>query len=100
MQHKSSAKRILEKSVEDYFVERVEALGGVAEKVVALGGRGYFDRVAVLPGPRIIFVEAKKPKGSRISVHQRTRHSVYRALGAEVAVVKTFEDVDRLMTKA
>lgn len=45
-------KAILEISVEEYFVARVEALGGVAEKTRAIGSRGYFDRVAVIPRPQ------------------------------------------------
>jgi tRNA U54 and U55 pseudouridine synthase Pus10 len=88
---------ILEKTVEQYLVDRVTMAGGVADKVTSPGGRGYFDRVVVLGGGRVIFVECKKPRGGRVSMHQVARHARYRQLGAEVAVVKTFADVDRLL---
>jgi hypothetical protein len=88
---------LLEKKIEDYLVERVEALGGAAEKTICPSARGYFDRVVVLPGGRVIFCEVKKPKGGRVSRHQKLRHERYRTLGVEVAVVKTIDDVDRLL---
>jgi len=94
----SSAKtKITEKQVEDYLVRRVAAIGGVAEKTVSLGGRGYFDRVVVLPGGSVFFVECKKPRGSHATAHQKARHRYYRALGANVRVVKTYADADRLV---
>jgi len=88
---------MLEKAIERYFCEAVARAGGVAEKVVSLSARGFFDRLALLPGGRVIFAEIKKPKGGVVAAHQRTRHEVYRSLGAEVVVIKTFADVDRLM---
>jgi hypothetical protein len=88
---------VLERQIEKYFCERVAAAGGVAEKVTSLSSRGYFDRVALLPGGRVVFAELKRPKGGVVAAHQRERHDRYRALGAEVALIKTFEDVDRLL---
>lgn len=88
---------MIEKKVEDYFVACVEALGGVAEKTASPGKRGYFDRVAVLPGGRVIFAEIKRPKRSRTAAHQMLRQRVYKALGAEVVLIKSFADVDRLL---
>jgi hypothetical protein len=90
---------VLENVVEDYLVKRVEAAGGIAEKTIALGTRGYFDRTCVLPGGRVIFVEVKKPRRSHTTKHQSTRHAAYIALGAEVAVVKNLADVDRLIDR-
>jgi len=89
---------IREKTVEDYLVARVSALGGVADKVTSPSARGYFDRVVVLPGGRIIFCELKKPKGGHISPHQHDRHATYRRLGAEVAVVRSYIDVDFMLS--
>jgi hypothetical protein len=86
-----------EKTVENYLCEKVADASGVAEKVQVIGSRGFFDRLVVLPGGRVIFCEVKKPKGGRLGVHQATRHDRYRALGAEVAVLKTLADVDRLL---
>jgi hypothetical protein len=116
---------MLESEVESYFVARVEALGGVAEKTRAIGSRGYFDRVAVIPGmwragtvngnplslcngaavavqdpARIIFAELKRPKGGRLAEHQRQRQETYKLLGAEAVVLKSKEDVDALLGPA
>jgi len=88
---------MIEKDVEDYLVERVQAIGGIAEKVTVLGNRGFFDRLVVLPGGKIIMVEVKKPKGGRLSPHQVLRAKRYRALGVDAAVVKTKAEVDRLL---
>lgn len=102
---------MLENEVEAYFVARVEALGGVAEKTRAIGSRGYFDRVAVIPSaqlefenglwvdmpPRVIFAELKRPEGGRLAEHQRRRRERYVALGAEAVVLKSKEDVDALL---
>jgi hypothetical protein len=91
---------IREQTIESYLVSMVEAAGGIAEKTVSPGSRGYFDRVIVLPAGNVIFAEVKKPRGSHTSVHQRKRHAQYEALGATVWVVKTKADVDRLLAEA
>ena len=86
-------------TVEQLLVKRIESLGGVCEKVVSPGGRGYFDRVAVMPGGRVIFIETKRPRRSYTTVHQKRRHAAYRALGAEVAIVKSAEDIAHLFKR-
>jgi hypothetical protein len=86
-----------ENVVETELVRRVEALGGIAEKTVSPGGRGYFDRVVILPGGRVIFVECKRPQGGKVSAHQLIRHKRYRTLGVEVAVISTEADIETLL---
>lgn len=90
---------MLEHQVEAYLVERITALGGVCEKVTSPGGRGYFDRVAVLPGGRVLFIEVKRPKGGAVSFHQRLRHQRYAMLGATVVVIKSLPGVDDLVDR-
>jgi hypothetical protein len=90
---------VKEADVESYLVSRVQAAGGVAEKVTVIGTRGFYDRLVVLPGGRVVFVECKKPKGGRVSRHQKIRHATYRALGAEVMLLKTLADVDHLVDR-
>jgi hypothetical protein len=86
--------------IEMELTKRVLAAGGVCEKVTAARSRGYFDRVVVMPGNVVIFVECKRPRGGRLSPHQKRRHATYRALGATVAIVKNSEDIDRLLSQS
>lgn len=88
---------ILESTVERKLVQGVEALGGIADKVVSLGRRGFFDRLVLLPGGRVFFVETKRPKRGRLTPHQRRRHADYEARGAAVFVLSTLEQVERFL---
>jgi hypothetical protein len=92
-----NVKRVLENSVENELVKRVKAIGGRAEKVIALGRRGFFDRLVVLPGGRIIFVECKRPRGGIVSPNQILLHDAYRKLGVVIAIVRNSEDIDQLI---
>jgi len=87
----------LESAVETELVMRVRAIGGVAEKVTVQGRRGFFDRLVVLPGGHIVFVECKREKLGRLSPHQIERHRMYKALGAAVVIVRNSADIDRLL---
>ena len=59
-----------ESEIEARLVRGVKALGGVAYKFVSPGNVGVPDRVVVLPGGRVIFVELKA-EGGRLSPMQR-----------------------------
>jgi hypothetical protein len=91
------AKQTIERIVEEELVRRVRAAGGIAEKTTVIGRRGFFDRVVVLPGGKVIFCECKRPKGGRLSPHQIERIRQYRQLGAVVAVISNSADIDRLL---
>jgi hypothetical protein len=83
-----------ESHVERHLVKRVVEIGGITEKVTVLGSRGFFDRLVVLPGGNIFFVELKRPKVGRLSAQQLARHVKYRQLGANVVVLASVEAVD------
>lgn len=88
--------------IEAALIKAVSDLGGVAEKVSTVGSRGFFDRLVVLPGKaraRVIFCELKRPKGGTISPHQHARHALYKKLGAEVALIKSEEDIVLLLRR-
>lgn len=87
-----------EDAIEAELARRVRMLGGICEKVTVIGRRGFFDRLVVLPGGRVIFAELKRPKGGRVSPHQRQRHAKYKLLGAVVALIRNAEDIDRLLS--
>jgi hypothetical protein len=54
---------VLERDVERKLVKGVAALGGVAYKFTSPAHRGVADRLVLLPGGRVIFVELKTDKG-------------------------------------
>jgi hypothetical protein len=88
---------VKENAIENELVRRVRALGGRAEKVQVLGNRGFFDRLVLLPGGRVLFVECKRPQGGRLSPHQIERIRIYTALGAVACVVSNSADIDALL---
>jgi len=87
-----------ENVIENELVRRVEAAGGMAEKVTVIGRRGFFDRLVVLPGGVVVFCEVKRPRGGVFSMHQIQRHKAYRSLGVVVAIVRNSADIDRLLS--
>lgn len=77
----------------------VKARGGLAEKMKALGRRGFFDRLVVMPGGRVFFVETKRPRGGVLTPHQDRRIRDYRGLGTDVRLIKTIADVDAFLAE-
>jgi hypothetical protein len=61
----------LERDIERKLTELVKQHGGLCLKWVCPGWSGVPDRIVLLPGRRIIFVELKRPKGGRFSAMQR-----------------------------
>lgn len=55
-----------ELSIEEYLRHWIEdSLGGLCLKLKWLGGVGFPDRVILLPGGHVIFVELKRPDGRK-----------------------------------
>lgn len=75
-----------ERDIERAFVRAVEVAGGIAYKWVSPGHRGVPDRIALLPGGRLVLAELKAP-GGRLSPWQEREHERMRALGFEVRVI-------------
>ncbi len=61
----------LEKEIEAKLVDVVNRYGGLCLKWVCPGWAGVPDRIVLLPGGKVIFVELKRPKGGVISSRQR-----------------------------
>ena len=60
----------LEKEIESKLLALVKRHGGLCLKWVCPGWGGVPDRIILLPGGRIKFVETKRPKGGRYSALQ------------------------------
>ena len=81
---------VLEKTIEAALVQRVKALGGMAEKFTSPAKRSVPDRIVTLPGGRIIFVECKS-SGKKPTPAQQKDHERRRTLGCEVLVIDSLE---------
>lgn len=75
-----------EKSIEQKFRATVKAAGGLAVKFTSPGFDGVPDRLALLPGGRMAFVEVKA-KGEKPRPLQLARHRLLRRLGFKVYVL-------------
>lgn len=84
---------MLEKVIEKALIKKVFALGGLCEKFTSPGKRSVPDRIVTLPGNRIIFVELKAPGKTPTELQQRD-HAKRRALGCDVRVINTLEEIN------
>ena len=75
-----------EKLTEQKLVRAVKNAGGIAVKLVSPGFDGMPDRLVLLPGAKIAFVEVKA-MGCKPRPMQRKRHELLRALGFAVFVL-------------
>ena len=72
----------------------VENKGGLALKWVSPMFTGVPDRIVLMPGGRVYFVELKSATGV-LSPRQRLVHGMLRALGMDVRVI---DDLETLRT--
>lgn len=87
-----------EKALERYLVERVKSLGGVCLKYSNPGMVGYPDRICLLPGGRVLWVELKS-KGEKPTAIQLIRHSQMSAIGHSVHVCDSRESIEQMLKK-
>ncbi|EMU80080.1 VRR-NUC domain protein [Escherichia coli MP021017.5] len=75
-----------ESLIEKHLVAEVKKAGGGAFKFISPGRRSVPDRIVLLPGGRIVFVECKAP-GKPPRAGQLREHGRLRALGFTVVVL-------------
>lgn len=85
-----------EKTVEQRLCKKVKELGGKAIKFTSQGMAGTPDRIVLLPGGRIYFVELKRENG-RLSPIQTHVFKEFGKLGCEVRVLYGNEMVDEFI---
>ncbi len=75
-----------EKHIEQKIVKAVKSIGGIAPKFTSPGFDGMPDRIVLLPGGYMAFVEVKTP-GQKPRPLQLARHELLRRLGFKVYIL-------------
>lgn len=99
---------VRESAIEAHLVKRVKQLGGEVRKVQWIGRGGAPDRLVMLPRTYLepyttIWVELKNPatiKTFPANAHERAQHREHermRALGQQVEVIGTVEQIEELL---
>ena len=86
-----------EREIERSLVNAVKRLGGIAPKFVSPGCGGMPDRIILLPGGKIAFVEVKTI-GRKPRPLQLHRHGTLRRLGFKAFVLDGEEQITQLLS--
>ena len=87
-----------EKDVEQALVQAVKKIGGMCPKFVSPGTNGMPDRIALLPGGRMGFIEVKAPK-KKPRPRQVRQHQRLKALGFPVFVLDDPEKIEEILAE-
>ena len=85
-----------EKTIELQLARAVKQAGGMCPKLVSPGTDGMPDRLVLLPGGRIGFIEVKAP-GKEPRPLQVMRHRQLRALGFPVFVLDAPAEISAIL---
>lgn len=83
----------LEKDIERKLRQAIERRGGLCLKWVCPGWAGVPDRIVLLPGGVIHFVETKRPKGGELSALQIKWREWLSRLGFSCWVARSESDL-------
>ena len=86
-----------ERKIEQKLVQAVNAVGGIAPKLVSPGYDGMPDRIVLLPGGIIAFVEVKA-MGRQPRPLQLHRHETLCRLGFKVFVLDDAAAIASMLT--
>ena len=85
-----------EKDIEQELAARTKEMEGIAPKFISPGFDGMPDRLVLLPGGRMGFVELKAP-GRKPRPLQLVRHRLLRRLGFKVYVIDKINQIDSVL---
>lgn len=87
---------VSEKMIERYLCDSIKQMGGVCLKYSNAGMVGYPDRICLLSGGVVFWVELKSKDG-RLNEAQKIRIRQLRGMGHTVNVCRSKEDVDEVL---
>lgn len=85
-----------ERDIEKKLVNEIRKMGGEAFKWTSPGNDGVPDRIVMLPGGRLIFIELKADRGS-LSPIQKVQIRRIQKLGQEVYVVRGMDGLEEFL---
>ena len=85
-----------EATIERKLVSAAKLRGGICPKWVSPGYDGVPDRIVLLPGGKIGFVEVKAP-GGKLRPLQLARHKTLIKLGFRVYVIDSVEQIGEIL---
>lgn len=86
---------MLEKNVERKLIETVKKMGGECVKWVSPASRGWPDRIVLLPGGKVVFVEVKTDTG-KLSELQKSRMALLEKLGMTSLTIYGIKDIEKI----
>ena len=84
--------------MEEYLRNQVRKMGGRAYKFESTGNNGVPDRLVLLPGGILFFIETKKP-GEKARKLQEVQIARIRKYGQIAEVLDTKEKIDNFLSK-
>lgn len=85
-----------ESAIEKYLTRRVKEAGGLSWKFTSPSLIGVPDRIVVMPGNKVYFVEVKQ-LGEALRSSQERRAADLRARGCQVYILDSTDAVDFFM---
>lgn len=85
-----------EKQIEQKLIDGVKELGGVTFKFISPGAAGVPDKVVILPGGTVHFVELKAAGGTASKLQQRMIHKL-RRLDVTAVVLTGADEVEHYL---
>ena len=85
-----------EKTIEKKLVIAIKDMGGIAPKFMSPGFDGMPDRIVLLPGGRMGFIEVKAP-GKVPRPLQEARHRMLRRLGFKVYLLDAVDQIGGIL---
>ena len=88
----------VEKIIEQKLVRAVKMMGGLAPKFVSPGLNGVPDRIVLLPGAKLAFVELKTD-GKKLRPQQVKRKRQLEALGFSVYCIDSTGQIEGVLNE-